>query len=60
MRRLQNSFSLFGSAVNNIYTIMTINIYEDTQFFLKGFIYLFMRDTQREAETKAEGEAGSM
>ena len=26
--------------------------------FLKRF-YLFMRDTQREAETQAEGEAGS-
>ena len=31
-------------------------------FFLKDFIYLFMRDTEseREAETQAEGEAGSM
>ena len=29
-------------------------------FFFKIFIYLFMRDTQREAETQAEGEAGSM
>ena len=29
-------------------------------FFLKDFISLFMRDTQREAETQAEGEAGSM
>ena len=29
-------------------------------FFLLDFIYLFMRDTQREAETQAEGEAGSM
>ena len=29
-------------------------------FFFKAFIYLFMRDTQREAETQAEGEAGSM
>ena len=29
-------------------------------FFLKDSIYLFMRDTQREAETQAEGEAGSM
>ena len=30
-------------------------------FFLKkDFIYLFMRDTQREAETQAEGEAGPM
>ena len=27
-------------------------------FFL-DFIYLFMRDTKREAETQAEGEAGS-
>ena len=26
----------------------------------KGFIYLFMRHRQREAETQAEGEAGSM
>ena len=31
-------------------------------FFLKDFIYLFMRDTERErdAEIQAEGEAGSM
>ena len=31
-------------------------------FFYKDFIYLLMRDTQgeREAETQAEGEAGSM
>ena len=32
--------------------------------FFKDFIYLFMRDTERErergAETRAEGEAGSM
>ena len=30
--------------------------------FFKDFIYLFMRDTQREreAETQAEGEAGPM
>ena len=26
----------------------------------KDFIYLFMKDTEREAETQAEGEAGSM
>ena len=33
----------------------------DTIFF-KGFIYLFMRETEREreAETQVEGEAGSM
>ena len=29
-------------------------------FFLKDFIHLFIRDTQREAETQAEGEAGSL
>ena len=28
--------------------------------FFKDFMYLFMRDTGREAETQAEGEAGSM
>ena len=30
------------------------------RFFFKDFIYLFMRDTETEAETQAEGEAGSM
>ena len=29
-------------------------------FFFKDFIYLFMRDAQREAETQAMGEAGSL
>ena len=29
-------------------------------FLKKSFIYLFTRDTQREAETQAEGEAGSL
>ena len=29
-------------------------------FFFKDFIYLFMRDTEKEAETQAEGGAGSM
>ena len=29
------------------------------EFFFEDFIYLFMRDTQREAETQAEGEAVS-
>ena len=28
--------------------------------FLKDFIYVFMRDTEREAETQAEGEAASL
>ena len=30
-----------------------------TSFFFKDFIYLFMRDTEREVETQAEGEASS-
>ena len=29
-------------------------------YFFKDFIYLFMRDREKEAETQAEGEAGSM
>ena len=28
--------------------------------FFKDYIYLFMRDTEREAETQAEGGAGLM
>ena len=31
-----------------------------TRIFFKDFIYLFMRDTESEAETQAEGVAGSM
>ena len=30
------------------------------KIFFKDFIYLFMRDTQREARTQTEGEAGSL
>ena len=38
-----------------------INILHGIFFLiLKDFIYIFMRDTAREAETQAEGEAGSM
>ena len=29
-------------------------------FFFKDFIFIYPRDTQREAETQAEGEAGSL
>ena len=36
------------------------NYVNSTFVFFKDFIHLFMRDTQREAETQAEGEAGSM
>ena len=32
---------------------------EISYFFKKDSIYLFMRGTEREAETQAEGEAGS-
>ena len=28
--------------------------------FFKDLIYLFMKDTQKETETQAEGEAGSL
>ena len=33
--------------------------YQLLRFFFKDFIYLFMRDTQREGQRQAEGEAGS-
>ena len=29
-------------------------------YFLEDFICLFLRDTEREAATQAEGEAGSL
>ena len=32
--------------------------YTDYHFFPLRFIYLFMRDTERETEAQAEGEAG--
>ena len=35
-------------------------IRNNNNIFLKNFIYLLMRDTEREAETQAEGEAGSL
>ena len=35
-------------------------VYPSFYFFFKDFIYLFMRDTDRKAETQAEGEAGSL
>ena len=50
-------------------TIINIMVYFLVKFpyfnnlsiiFFKDFIYLFMRDTQREAETQAEGEVGSL
>ena len=38
------------------------NLIFNNGFFFKDFLYLFMKDTEREreAETQAEGEAGSM
>ena len=41
--------------------ILTISLREKYYcYHLKNIIYLFMKDTQREAETLAEGGAGSM
>ena len=37
---------------------MTVNL--PYILFFKDFIYLFMRGTEIEVETQAEGEAGSM
>ena len=50
------------NVVGNIKTL-TVTFFPFTVLkndFLKDLIYLFMKDTEREAETKAEGEAGSM
>ena len=47
-----------GSSIN--YSLNSICPIEYFLFFFKDFIYLFMRDTEREAETQAEGEEGSM
>ena len=41
-------------------TFDIVNIAATNILFFKDFIYLFMRDTQTEAETQAEGEAGSV
>ena len=41
-------------------TTILPKLHADLFYIFKDFIYLFMRDTQREAETQAEGEAGSM
>ena len=38
-----------------LYVIAQVSV-----IFFKDFIYLFMGDTHTEAETQAEGEAGSM
>ena len=48
-------FQLLPYYLQNVSLFLMILI-----IFKKDFIYLFMRDTQREAETRAEGEAGSM
>ena len=36
------------------------NIFHGYYMFLKIFLNLFMRDTEKESETKAEGEVGSL
>ena len=43
-----------------IYILLWRNVFKFFVHFFKDFIYLFMRDTQREAETQAEGEANSI
>ena len=45
-----------------MYKLAMNRSFENVNFlnYFLYFIYLFMRDTEREAETQAEGEAGSM
>ena len=42
------------------YSLFNLSTSFFVYFFNKDFIYLFLRDIQREAETQAEGEAGSL
>ena len=62
-RRLRIFFFFFFDRYNRIlemYFLFLVISFFLSFFFFKDFIYLFMRDTEREAETQAEGEAGSM
>ena len=55
------TYRMYSSKRNDVnYGLWRVKMYRCifTDFFLR--FYLFMRDTQREAETQAEGEAGSM
>ena len=57
-----NTFLIISSKTSN-YHKSHFNFYVthyNRFVFLKRFIYLFMIDIEREAETQAEGEAGSM
>ena len=49
----------FVSAPRDVFYIMA-KCSDFYFFFFLDFIYLFMRDTEREAETQAGGEAGSL
>ena len=43
-----------------LYILCELCVQALCSFFKKDFIYLLMRDRDREAETQADGEAGSM
>ena len=45
--------------MDNVLSFLTSDP-QSSNFLKKYFIYLFIRGTQREAETQAEGEAGSL
>ena len=60
-------FILLGDSENNSFSRAVtfpeqgcIAWYHPGKDFFKDYIYLFMRDTEREAETQAVGEAGSL
>ena len=48
----------FGGFLFNTIKTLIENFACEESIFFKDFIYLFMRDTHREVETQAEGEAG--
>ena len=53
-KKIKNNFNS-----HNIHMLYLYNL-KDFHVFKKDLIYLFMRDPDRQAETQAEGEAGSM
>ena len=57
-------FKIFNVSFNNPFRLSSLSSFSQRLFlphpFLKRFHFLFMKDTQREAKTQVEGEAGSV
>ena len=56
---VNSSVCIVYVCVRRFYTHVRVYLQTQNLLIFKDFIYLFMTDTEREAETQAEGEAGS-